>query len=211
MANLVSVIGVKVALRKYEKQVRQEVARSNINEILRQNIIGSIKKGKSPVEGFGRFEPYSQSYRDAIKGKAAFWTKNGKVRAAGTVSNKDLKSLRASKGARRQNASNRRFAKARAEQLFEGKKVSPVNMTLSGKMLKSFKIIRKIKRFSLTFILKFTDPKASYHNEGAKLWHGGELPERRLLPREGESLNRLILNRVRRVYQRITKRVAKRI
>lgn len=85
-----------------------------------------IKKGISPVDGEGRFQTYSESYRTAIK---------------------------------------------RGD--FPSKKVSPVNMYLSGDMLGSL----QFKKVDGKLYVEFGDKKAAYHQYGR-----GNLPKRKLLP-----------------------------
>jgi len=75
-----------------------------------------------------------------------------------------------------------------------GKKLRPVNLKLSGKMLNSLKI-RKTKD---GFTLFFADPKAVYHDtDGIKR---NDIPTgkvyRRLLPRDGEQLSDVITEEI---------------
>ena len=85
-----------------------------------------IKKGISPVDGEGRFEKYSESYREAIR---------------------------------------------RGD--YPSKKVSPVNMYLSGDMLGSL----RFKKVAGKLYVEFGDKKAAYHQYGQ-----GNMPKRKLLP-----------------------------
>ena len=125
----------------FKKQARQDIrrkARRILPEIIEKAIIDdSILKGKSPVQGGGRFKRYSESYRKAIR--------NGR--------------------------------------LTFGKSVTPVNMKLTGEMIKSF----YVRATPLGFKLGFTDIKAVWHDLGL-----GNLPVRKLLPGIGEKFNRRI-------------------
>lgn len=157
-------------------------------------IKGLILKGISPVAGaVGRFQKYSQSYIDQIKGKVAFWrTKNNKVVAFRPLENKELRDYRASKEAKLQNKANQQWVKDRAQKEFNGKKQSPVNMTKSGKMMSTLSYNSRTGKITADHELW------NYHNDGE-----GNLPERRLLPnRDGELFNR-------RIQQKITESLAK--
>jgi len=71
------------------------------------------------------------------------------------------------------------------------KKQSPVNLTLSGKMLKSIK--SRVTKTGVT--VWFTDSKAEYHNEGTE-----NIPRRPMVPSQsGEKFNRNIDLRLREV------------
>jgi hypothetical protein len=192
-------IKVKVDTRQLEKNLKKitPVIQRNTARYLKTAIPDFIRKGVSPVKG--RFQKYSESYRDAIKGKTAFWTsKNGKIQSISTVSNKDLKSLRASTDARKQNRANKDFIKQHNSHL-SGKKVSPVNLTLTGKMLNSFKVKIRNNKISLFF----SDKKAAYHNNGTD-----KIPRRAMLPTEsGEEFNRNITLRIREVVSKSIKQV----
>jgi hypothetical protein len=61
--------------------------------------------------------------------------------------------------------------------------ISPVTMRLTGEMLGS---LRSVVRSGRVFI-EFTDKKAAYHNFGK-----GNLPERKLLPQDGEAFTKRI-------------------
>lgn len=64
----------------------------------------------------------------------------------------------------------------------ESKKITPVNLTLSGKMLNSF----KVESISSGIRMIFKDKKAKYHNE---LGAGKAKTIRKMLPLEGESFS----------------------
>jgi hypothetical protein len=186
---------VKVDTRRLRLKLNKVNRESNKawQKTLPRLIIAFIKKGISPVKGQGRFAKYSSSYLAQIKGEAAFRTgKHGGVYALTVLKNKELKSLRASKDARKENRANKdRIAEMNKEFLSHGKKPTPRNLTLSGKMLSS--ITSRLKGGALE--LGFTDEKAEYHNKG-----GGNLPRRAMLPTEsGEEFNNNITLRLREV------------
>lgn len=131
----------------------------DIGETLEKEIIESIERGVSPVKGEGRYKKYSQSYRDALQNKSTFWKDDqGRTRAV-------------SKGDKNTN----RFIKNRNDKLYEGKRVRPVNLTVTGKLLESFKV--KISKGLRVITLVFEDEKAEYHNDGTNT-----IPKRRMLP-----------------------------
>jgi uncharacterized protein YeeX (DUF496 family) len=182
---------IEKSLGDINKKFREEIKRIDLPKL----ILDLINKGISPVAGaVGRFQQYSKSYIDQITGKAAFFRKGGSLRVVEVVSNKELKSLRASTQAKKSNKKNAEFVKKVTKEKFGGKVRSPVNLKVTGEM-----------HDSLTFnsnngILKASDFKWDLHNNGE-----GNLPERRLLPdREGESFNR-------RVQQKITESLIKAI
>ncbi len=80
-----------------------------------------------------------------------------------------------------------------------GKKTRPVNLKLSGKMLRSIKIRFTAKGFTLFF----ADAKAEYHQEG-----GGKLPRRQMLPEPGQDFNKQIEeNIVKAIEKELKKRL----
>ena len=66
--------GAKRQINKFKKN-----AKTNLLPIMKNEIISSIERGVSPVKGGGRFQRYSESYRQQIKGKLTFFTHNKKV------------------------------------------------------------------------------------------------------------------------------------
>lgn len=194
---------IKVDVKGLDKRLKKvvPVAAEEVRRFLPSAIISSIMKGISPVSGGKRrFQKYSESYKAAIKGKAAFWTKNGRVGAISTVSNKELKSLRASKDARAANKNNKKFIEEHNKHL-KGKRISPVNLKVSGKMLSSIRA-RKTSTSGAKLTIGFTDEKAEYHNKGT-----GNLPRRPLLPTVGEKFNKSITSRLQESVRRAIKRI----
>jgi len=75
-----------------------------------------------------------------------------------------------------------------------GKRISPINLKLSGKMLNSFFV--KLNKDSLE--LGFDNEVATFHNrKGA----GKSKVIRRLLPRRGEFFNDVIVNKIRLAFK----------
>jgi hypothetical protein len=154
-----------------------------------------ITKGISPVFGIRKFQRYSESYNDQIRGRLSFFTTKSK-RIFAVMEEGQTK-----KGKRGVEFTPIKFNKGEVrakrylnEGLGYNKKLRPINMTLSGKMLDSLKAGSKRDNA----MIWFNDKKAEYHNEGAKLWHGGELPKRRLLPTNpGERFHKNVFKLIR--------------
>lgn len=71
------------------------------------------------------------------------------------------------------------------------RKISPVNLFVTGKMLNSFRVIGT----RLGVRMRFGDKKAGYHQTG-----NSKLPRRPLLPtRRGEQFSRIIVNNIREI------------
>lgn len=142
---------VKKAVENFNKQINKGTMSELTDEVRAQ-----IKRGISPVEGAGRFQKYSESYRESIRS--------------------DHKATRDKAG-----------------------QVSPVNMTLTGKMLDSLEIVRRgDKRF-----MEFEDKKAYFHNNSGA---GSKRVIRRLLPdKDGESFNSVLQRKFTAAIKRIVK------
>jgi hypothetical protein len=173
--------------QKFYKEVKQ------IN--LPQLVIGLILKGISPVAGaVGRFIQYSKSYIDQIQGKAKYFTaKNGYViRVEPKLLQGEQTKIKFKKGQLIQGKTTKAKYEKFEKGLGVGKRVSPVNLKVSGKMLETLSFNER------TGVLKADHELWEYHNDGL-----GKLPERRLLPnRPGELFNR-------RVQQKVTESLAK--
>lgn len=139
-------------MRIFKSEAKKEAAAT-----LETEILASIRRGVSPVKGFGRFQQYSESYKTAIK-KKRYPTK---------------------------------------------RRIRPVNLTLTGKMLKSFFI--KVKRNSV--LIGFDNKLADIHNkEGA----GKSKVVRRLLPtNEGEKFSRKILTELKITLNKVAREIFK--
>lgn len=93
------------------------------------------------------------------------------------------------------------YIKAIKSGKYSEKRIRPVNMKLTGKMLKSF--YSKAKKKSL--LIGFDDIKADYHN---RLGAGKSKVIRRLLPTElDEEFNRSIQNDLKETLNRVAKRI----
>lgn len=185
----------KIKFKDVEKTLRKKLipgVRKEYAKTARRPLVSAIRKdilrGVSPVRG-ERFPKYSKSYKEQIRGKAYYFTnKNGKVVR---VVNPKLTAL---------------------EVALKG--ISPVNLKVTGQMLKSLTSKLRGSFFGLVgpkLIIMFKDEVAQYHNE---LGAGPPKVLRRLLPTdEGEKFNlritrlnnRLLDTAVRRVVAKINK------
>jgi hypothetical protein len=149
---------VKTDFRDAKKQISlyKLKAKQQLRMEMEKEIKSSIKRGVSPVKGFGRFVKYSQVYRDAIKSK--------------------------------------RYSKF-------AKRVRPVNLKLSGELLKS--LLVKITKPGIS--ISFDNKLADIHNrEGA----GKSKTVRRILPtKPGEQFSRSITTRLKEVLDRVARNI----
>ena len=104
----------KLSLQKFLPETKRLYS-NQVKKIMKKEITNTIKRGQSPVKGFGKFEKYSESYKKAIR--------KGQVKPKS--------------------------------------KVAPVNLTVTGKMLRSLKI-RKIRDGLLLF---YQSKIAKYHDK----------------------------------------------
>ena len=153
-----------------------------VSKVYKGEVINSIRKGISPVRGFGRFQRYSESYILQLKNLLAFRVINGKVVPFVALSNKELKTFRASKSARKSNTNIRNKIKELNSGL-KGKKQRPVNLNVTGKLWKS--IFTKIAGSKLA--IGFNNELADIHN---RLGAGKSKIVRLILPTNpGERFN----------------------
>lgn len=215
---------IKRLLTKTERglipKVRKEFAKTYNLARIKRNILQDIIKGVSPVKGGGKWKRYSDSYKEVIRGKAAYRRmKNGKVVRFGTeaqLSAKELKAYRASKQAIATVKRNQKAAKALVNELNADfrrsmkptKRISPVNLRLSGQLHRSM-FVTTVGGFLKTFRLRigFKNKLADIHNrQGA----GKSKVIRRLLPTQfNEKFNRRITSFIFDSLKKATEKVAK--
>lgn len=165
-------MGVKVTislktLNGLLKETKKQFKKAAPKKI-KEAIIGDIEKGVSPVRK-QRFSKYSQSYKDTIRGKVTF----RKNKQGNTYANK----------------------KPDKEFLKHGKGISPVNLKLSGAMLRSFFIKAPFIGIGAKLLqIGFKHFLADIHNrQGASV----KKVIRRLLPRTNEKFNTKIAKLIR--------------
>lgn len=145
--------GLNDKIERFKQQAFKKLA-VKYEESIRKDIDG----GRSPVKGKGRFQKYSDSYRQAIdSGRYSEYSKRKR----------------------------------------------PVNMKLSGDMMKSF----SARAFRDRILIKFDSFLADIHNRRGA---GKSKTVRRLLPtRSGETFNQSIQRDVREVLTRLANKIFK--
>lgn len=158
-------------LKRLVPVIKREYSR-RLPRPLKQAILKDILRGTSPVKG-KRFPKYSDSYRQSIRGRVQFFT------VSGGGGGKRVIAIKAGRG-----------EKLPTIPFLLGKKISPVNLKLSGQMLRSLRVRSKGSSASRRIEIIFDDEIAVFHN---KLGAGKSKTIRRLLPTEsGERFNRRI-------------------
>ncbi len=153
----------------YEMKRRYKVA----SNIMKKDVVKTIERGQSPVKGQKRFVDYSQNYKDAIQGKIAY------------RSTPDGKPYRI-------NPMEEDYDR------FRNKKLKPINMTLSGRMLKS--IAARITQNGFT--VYFTSKLAKIHStEGPG---GREDKIRKVVPTGTEKWRASVLTNAKAYLERKT-------
>lgn len=187
---------IKRNIGDINKRFRKELKRIRIRDI----IVELIQKGISPVFGaIGRFKEYSSSYVDQILGKVKFF-RNKKTGKLFKVEPKMLEGEKTNfkivrKGPDKGKVIAGKTSKAKFEKfekgLGVGKKRSPVNLTVSGEMLKTLKYNENTGEVTASHMVGEYN-LWSIHNDGTD-----KIPERRLLPnRKGERFNRRIEQKI---------------
>jgi len=141
--------------------------------IMKKDIVDTIQRGNSPVRGNRRFVDYSENYKAAIRGEKAWRsTPGGKPYQVNPMS-EDY-------------------------ERFKGKRLRPVNMTLSGRMLKSI-----AAKFSMRgFTIYFTSKLAKIHStEGP----GGKASAiRKVVPTGNEQWKPAVIRNAKRFLEQET-------
>jgi len=159
-------------------KIQQEAKKLAKNPI-KKAIIKDIQSGVSPVKG-KRFPKYSDSYKSTIRGEVTF----------------------------RKSKSGKTFAIPEPDKEFltHGKGISPVNLTLSGGMIKSFFIHVGVR--NTLFKIGFKSFLAHIHD---KKGASKKKVIRRLLPDAGESFNAEISSIIKETLQKAIKTVTKKL
>lgn len=183
-------------------EIRKKFGQTNNLKNIKREILKDMIKGISPVNGAGKWQKYSESYKEQIRGRAAYRRlPNGRViRISADQVGRGFK-----KG--KQNLVddlNSDFKKSQRP----AKRISPVNLRLSGKLHRSLFVttaggIKKSFRLRIGFKNKLAD---IHNRQGA----GKSKVVRRLLPTEfNESFNRRITSFIFDQLKKATEIVAK--
>lgn len=140
-----------------------------------------VRSGVSPVKGQGRFKKYSDSYVESIKGKVAFRKIKGRVVP---IRSGDILEGSASFFSR------------------YGKAQRPVNLTLTGQMLRTVRIRRNPSLYY--FEIDIDSPISEHHNNGTS-----KMPRRALIPKEGEEFTRVLEKHIESELEAIIKKAFK--
>lgn len=164
------------------QEIRKDFSIKGPNEV-KKAILRDITKGISPVEGFGKFKKYSDSYKDVILGKGMFRKVGGRTVFFEGVRDEQLLSASSPK-----------------------KKRSPVTLRVTGQLHNALKVFT-IRNFS-KLVFDWRDFLADIHNRRGA---GKKKVVRRMLPTErGESFNKEILGTIISKLEQSAKRIVKR-
>ena len=153
------------------KEVRRTFSKGKHTAIIKRTIIQDIIQGVSPVKGKGKFQRYSKSYKDVIRGKTTFRKINGRTVA---FKGRDREYHRAAN---------------------PSKRVSPVNLRHTGGLHNSFKVFTA-GGFGSAYrlVFQFKNKLADIHNRRGA---GKSKVIRRMLPtKTGETFNRRITSSI---------------
>ena len=157
------------------KKVMKEFSKRGPIKV-KQAIVQDMIKGISPVKGGGKWKKYSELYKAQIRGEALL-DENGEWVVFRYIGGKPRKIVVDSKKLDRNHLQ---------EKASPTKKISPVNLRLSGELHRSLKAFTKRK----ALVIQFKHFLADIHN---RLGAGKSKVVRRLLPtNKGEQFNRRI-------------------
>lgn len=172
-------VNVKIdAVSEIRKELNSPGAQKKIGEFVLGEMKDFIARGVSPVRGEGKFEAYSgvKEVRDSKK-------KQGQLRkiAKSLVSERAQKKIKrrisAHKGVQTRALNNKYPYNVQDD--YPDKKASPVNLKLSGKMLKALRFLPIPNGIRINFLDKDMEARAIKHNEGDPK---KSLPQRKFLP-----------------------------
>jgi hypothetical protein len=168
-------ITTKLTLKQLPDKISKRFAK-DIKQDIVKIITDEILSGKSPVKNKGSFKDYSLSYKETIKGNVSFRRLGGSTKATPLP------------------FEDKNITK-------HGKSVSPVNMKLSGDMLKSLTAKQNAKG---QVIISFKSKIAKFHD---KLGAGKSKVIRRLLPNNSDKgFNPKIMAKLMAVLRRAVKK-----
>jgi len=222
-------LGVKVKsnlkdLKKFIPEVKKTFRKQKSERIIETAVRDDILRGVSPVKGQKRFKKYSKSYKDQIRGLIDFRTIGtgasrivfplfppGKKKKKKGTTKKTRKPKSTSKTKKTQKTGKKKAKTIKpalqTTPVKFGKKLAPVNMKLSGKMLEQFTVRTKgtiLAPGQFKLLFKFNNVLADIHN---RLGAAGKTI-RRLLPTEsGEQFNNKISRTIRKELQKAVSKV----
>jgi len=173
MAKKIKVVVELPTIKRIQKEIDSVKNKRSIGLYLVDQLKSFITKGISPVKGEGKFEPYSGT-------KQAIANKKAKKIVA--------KSSRASSKAKvSSNTSANRKYPFNVMKKYPNKKASPVNLTLTGDMLKALKHEANSKGVSVGIFDQEMKERGLKHQYGDPKKF---LPKRRFIPiyKEGDEI-----------------------
>jgi hypothetical protein len=190
--------------------VNNQLAQDIHNDWTRGEYKRTIAAGLSPVKGMGRFQGYSNSYKDQILGKIKFFTgKSGGV----FVVKPEGKTKVGKDGIEYTPLRKGKVQREKFEAgLGEGKAVRPVNLNLTGELQKAITTLKvganRVRVGIPPSASAFVKLKAFVHNNGD---YQKNIPARRFIPIQGEELIVSLQRKLRDIFARhLSKIIAKR-
>jgi hypothetical protein len=181
------------------KKIRKELAKT-VKDALPKAVISEIKRGKSPKAN-GRWDkPYSKSYRSSIAGVMAFRKIGGKIIPIRIDDKGKNKSGSLSSYAKK--------VKKEEKSRLSRKRLAPVNLKLSGELLKSIKSVLKSNgKIEISFNKKTPegDDLANIHTNRGIPRSDKDNAIREMLPSKGEAFNNTITDNLARLLKRTLK------
>ena len=194
-----------------KESVNNELAQTIHREWTEGEYKRTIAAGLSPVKGMGRFQQYSNSYKDQILGKVKFFTNKS---TGGVFAVKPEGKTKVGKDGieytplRKGKVQREKFEAG----LGEGKAVRPINLKLTGELSKAITTLKvgatKIRVGIAPSASAFVKLKAFVHNNGD---YQKNIPARRFIPIVGEELIISLQRKLRDIFARhLSKIIAKR-
>lgn len=176
-------VKVKIPFRDIVKEIHNPLLVYKINAVVQREIVGNILAGRSPVRGEGRFAPYrAQRNTGSVRNVLA-----GKRLSARTKANIL--------------AGRRKFYPYSVMRKFPDKKLRPVNLFLSGKMLSFYRAQLKDNQI----YVGIADVAPSKVKVIAKAHQGGHtrgwFPARPLVPQKGQTFTVGVVQAFRDLYR----------
>lgn len=192
---------IRESLQKEIRNISQriDIATANkIGDIAVSVIKDFVSKGINPLNVGGKFPKYSDNYKNVIKSQIAF-RKNRGNKTFGIPFFTEVSSLKTKKARKVEIAGLSQYAlkvREQDKQKFKDKRISPVNLKLSGKFLEEFESRPKKTATGISIILGF------FKSYGKKLetFHRNATNARPIIPINTEPLSakvrKTILDRI---------------
>ncbi len=183
-------VSVKLDFMKDLKQFVNDQFAEDVGDATIMGILEATKVGLSPVKGIGRFVGY-KAQEEAKKLK----------QVATHLSKANMKSQASSMRSKAKTTSSRGYPFS-VQSRFPGKKVRPVNLSLTGTMLESIEAIYNKRKGSVTIGIFKGKSKliAETHNLGTQ---EPRVPTRQFLPTtQGQEFVESIMRGIKEIYRK---------